>query len=746
MLKEDGRKDQAQSAYEEAVRLRPQDAGARLQLAHLHKNAGELQVAARYFAGLVAQGSHTEEAAGELAEIVRPVAPLDANRLCQILRDDDAFPVLDLASTKAALSDVLVELERDAAVASGSAAVIAALELISRIGLESATDTKQQAAGTRPIVFDISDLVAHFRLHRLPTGIQRVQIEVLAAALKAHRKEQVGICCFVDGRDHWIELPVQRFLKLAYLSSSGSEADWQAAQGSLFLHLAIDESYDLPEHAVLVNLGTSWWIYDYFRLIREAREQKGVAYIPMVYDLIPILAPQYCVSGITQDYVSWAVGVFQHADGYLAISESTKRDLIAVAAQLGHTVSPNKVEVIALDADFRRRAAAPLPATALRRWQLEEGSYALFVSTIEARKNHSLAFDAWAELIRRHGRVRVPRLVCVGRNGWLNEQAFARLAANSELRAHVTIIYQASDEELALLYKCCRFTVYPSHYEGWGLPVTESLCYGRVPVVADNSSLPEAGGNYALMFESDSIPALVKAVESVAFDDDLRQHRERRILAEFQPRRWESIFHQMSAAITRLTMDHPVDTAAMRGVNAGEYYPTKLYRGLRIWSSLASGEVFRAGEGWLWPETDGCRTTLAGGELRVTTSWATQPLRLYMHVRGLSTSACPFSLLVQGETILHTRLRPGEQRWVTTDLPEHAGPDIAVTVKGDTAEWIEMSTGGTVKRLKSSLTVIGFALCLRDDEEARTRFVEAAALGGLDDINAYRQPVSGTVW
>ena len=130
----------------------------------------------------------------------------------------------------------------------------------------------------------------------------------------------------------------------------------------------------------------------------------------------------------------------------------------------------------------------------------------------------------------------------------------------------------------------------------------------------------------------------------------------------------------------------------------------------------------------------------------MTAPWATQPLRLYIHVRGLTTSACFFSLLVLGETILRTRLRAGEQRWVTTDLPERAGPDIAVTVKGEAAEWIEMSTGGTVKRLNSSLTVVGFALCLRDDEEARTRFVEAAALGGLDDIDAYRQSVSGTVW
>lgn len=746
MLKENGRSEQAQAAYEEAVRLRPQDGEARMYLAHLHKNVGQPLVAARYLAGLVAGGSQVDEAARELAEIVKPVASFSTSQLCAILQENDALPVTDLAPAIAALDDVMARLAGSAGGASNTEAISAARELIARIGRKSAVGARQQARGDdRPLVFDISDLVAHFRHHRLPTGIQRVQIEVLAAALKAYDQEEIGICCFIDGRDHWIELPVRRFLKLAYLSGSGSETDWQIVQGSLFLHLAMDEPYDLPENAILINLGTSWWIYDYFRLVREAREKKGIAYIPMVYDLIPILAPQYCVSGITGDYVSWAVGVFQHADGYLAISKSTKRDLIAVAAQLGHEVPSEKVEVIALDADFRRMAAAPLPATTLRTWKLEDVPYALFVSTIEARKNHNLAFDAWAELIRLHGRERLPRLVCVGRNGWLNDQAFARLAADGDLRAHVTIIHQASDEELGVLYQSCRFTVYPSHYEGWGLPVTESLCYGRVPIVANNSSLPEAGGDFAMMFESNSVSALVAAVERVAFDDDWRKARERRIAAEFQPRQWGSIFRQISDAVTRLTIDRPVDTAAMRAVTVGTYYPTNLYRDLRIWRSLASGEIFRTGEGWLWPETDGCRTTLAGGELRMTTPCAAQPLRLYIYVRGLSGLVCPVSLSVLGETILHTVLRAGEQRWVMADLPAHAGPDVSVTVRGEAAEWIGMSTGGTVKRLMSSLTVIGFALCPRDDEEARTRFVEAAALGEVDDINAYHQPVYSTV-
>ena len=222
--------------------------------------------------------------------------------------------------------------------------------------------------------------------------------------------------------------------------------------------------------------------------------------------------------------------------------------------------------------------------------------------------------------------------------------------------------------------------------------------------------------------------------------------RERRIVAEFRPRRWSDLYRQSAEAVKRFAADRPIDTAAKRAVTLGTYYPTSLYRDRRIWWSLASGEIFRAGEGWLWPETDGCRTTPAGGDLRMTVPDAGQPLRLYLHLRGLSEAPCPFSIIAGGETIVVGTLRPGERRWVMADLPAPAKPEVAVTVKGEAAERIGMATGGTTKSLLASLTVLGFALCHRDDEEARIRFVEALALGDVDDVNAYRQPAVLAVW
>src|SRR3546814_438851 len=119
------------------------------------------------------------------------------------------------------------------------------------------------------------------------------------------------------------------------------------------------------------------------------------------------------------------------------------------------------------------RSASPGPAVDLSKWNLAGTSFALMVSTVEPRKNHILAFDAWAELIRIHGADAIPLLVCAGRRGWRYDQIFARLESDPALKAHVVWIHDASDSELAALYRACAFTVYPSHYEGWGLPVTD---------------------------------------------------------------------------------------------------------------------------------------------------------------------------------------------------------------------------------------------------------------------------------
>jgi len=740
MLANEGRYEDAIAAYNVAAQAHPASGEPWLHMAHAAKCAGDRPRATRFYLAALAREGVENEAAEEAERLIQNVAQpnrASMKRIGALVREDGSLMPGDRQNRRIPPAEVARALDRVGhTLGDENASVLArARDVIERVACLGTIST---AAETRPVVFDVTDLVAHFRNHRLPTGIQRVQIEVIARALAASETDQTSVCCFIDGRDYWLEIEANHFLELARLAGSGAnvgDADWQATSSELFLSLAIRDHFVLPDKAILVNLGTSWWIYDYYRFIRNAKERQGISYVPFVHDFIPIMAPEHCVRGVVEDYVSWAVGVFQHADAFLVNSESTKRDLLRVAERLGHEVCDEDVEVVALDADFRKETDA-LPLAHLARWKLDGVHYALFVSTIESRKNHSLAFETWARLIRDHGDV-VPQLVCVGRNGWLNDLAFERLAALPGLASKVTIINQVSDEELALLYRACRFTIYPSHYEGWGLPITESLCYGRVPVIADNSSLPEAGAGLAEVFASGSVSAFSKAVEAIAFDDERRAAMEAAIAERFRPRSWGTVAEQINGAITRLgTEDRPVRMVDQR-VKPGLYYPTCLYRDAAIWHGLASGEVFRMDDGWLWAEVDGCRTTPEGGELRLVLDPAPAEARLFIKLRGLESGTTGVVVTVNGYEVLATSLKADETRWLTTDLPSDIGQQLSLLIRGDAAETVTVNNGGTHKQVTSSVTVCGFAICDADDEAQRARLTEALAYGDPETMSAY---------
>jgi len=742
MLKEEGKTDAAAAAYDEAFALQPDDPEPLIQAAHMRKAEGDARAAAKYFVRAIQVGDGDTESLQELSFLIRRITPIDNATLYRAARhvqDVKADPCqTDAIAARAAIDQILAMSEDIAA--SDKASLRSARILLEHIGLEGAPSQE----GGRGMVFDLTDLMGHFRYSRLPTGIQRVQIEVVTRALRDPDLD-VRLCCFVNARDALIDIPGTLFLELAAMStaaSSSGTADWRVLQARAIIHQFLADAFVFQRDDTLVNLGTSWWIYNYFLIVRNAKRNLGVRYVPFVHDLIPIMATNHCVTGVVEDYVHWLVGAFDHADFFLVNSESTRRDLICAAERLGHHIDNSMIEVVTLDADFRRPLRHDLPPKSLSRWSLVGKDYCLFVSTIESRKNHILALDAWARLIETHGADAVPMLVCVGRMGWLNAGFHERLARNSHLRSRVLVIEQVSDEELALLYSSCSFTLYPSHYEGWGLPVTESLCYGRVAVVADNSSLPEAGGKFVVFFESNFLDGLVAALERVLFEVGYRARLEQDIAAGFRPRSWSAIARQITDAVARVKRTEASENVPI--VVPGRYYPVSLYKGTRLWRGLGSGEMFRAGTGWVWPETFGSRTTAGGGELLLRVTDIREPLRLYLRLRGLDTEETSFLVSAGTQMIVSGNLNGGEERWVVGDITT-IGDDgiVSIHVRGGSIETIEMNTGGACQQVSASISVVGFALHKRTDEMGRLAFIENAALGSLSKISAYAEPIHG---
>ena len=203
------------------------------------------------------------------------------------------------------------------------------------------------------------------------------------------------------------------------------------------------------------------------------------------------------------------------ASHVITVSESARQDLIT---HFGHP--PERITAIPLGANpaFRPHSAAEL-APVLARLGLQAQGYSLYVGTIVPRKNLDRLLDAY-ETLPEALRARYP-LVMAGSPGWRSEHTHARMAqaASAGWLHYLRYVAQA---DLPALYAGARLFVYPSLYEGFGLPVLEAMASG-VPVVTSSvSSLPEVVGDVALSLAPQDTDALIAALLQGLQDDACR--------------------------------------------------------------------------------------------------------------------------------------------------------------------------------------------------------------------------------
>jgi glycosyltransferase involved in cell wall biosynthesis len=206
----------------------------------------------------------------------------------------------------------------------------------------------------------------------------------------------------------------------------------------------------------------------------------------------------------------------RRASMIIAVSESTSRDLtelLEIAPQRIATVYP------CIDERFTQPIAEEEIQTFRQRQGLEDG-FLLYMGTLEPRKNIPTLLESYARLRQMTG-TRV-RLVLAGGKGWLYDEIFARVQQLG-LEAEVIFPGYVSDTEQPLWYRAATAFVYPSLYEGFGIPVAEALACGTPVVTSTLSSLPEAGGGIALTVDPRDIEALAAALHTALNDSAFRE-------------------------------------------------------------------------------------------------------------------------------------------------------------------------------------------------------------------------------
>jgi glycosyltransferase involved in cell wall biosynthesis len=414
-----------------------------------------------------------------------------------------------------------------------------------RVNRPGATPDMAALAGTR-ILFDVSDLIYYIGHHPNLTGIQRVQSSIVLSIIKGDlvRNSSVMFLSYDAVAGRWMALPTEflaRLLQDLFLPELQRQVTFsleEARIGRLPGAQMLDGLglFNQRAPSVLCLLGAAWVQRDYFHRVLVFKRRFGTKFVMMMHDLIPIYVRDTCDQGtvrVFEDFLRRALG---HVDHYLSVSNNTARDLRHYIRSL--SLPEPAITVTRNGSSFDEFSPGSVHLDDPRSTDMPD-RFVLFVSTVEGRKNHQLMMDVWRQMVTRGDDP--PVLICVGRVGWKSREFLADLVETGYLNGKVILLQDISDAYLRQLYSRCLFTVFPSLYEGWGLPVGESLAAGKICVCSDRTSVPEVAGELGVYLDIDSLERSYEVIRRLIHDDVERGRLEAKIRSEYKPITWRSV-------------------------------------------------------------------------------------------------------------------------------------------------------------------------------------------------------------
>lgn len=329
------------------------------------------------------------------------------------------------------------------------------------------------------------------------TGIQRV-VRALLQQLLLHPPSGFRVCpVFATRRHGYRYAPVAIDSGMFLTAPKDDACAVTAGPGDIFLGL------DLAAHLLPRHQGD---------LLRWKR--CGATLHVVVYDLIPVLHPEWFYPKTSRNFRRWLRAIAILADGVICISASVKAELtdwLAIRYGLSPGVMP--VHTISLGADIE----ASVPSGGMpedidrQRERLDGRPSVLMVGTLEPRKGHRQVLAAFELLWRRGHDI---NLVIIGQPGWKTEALQQQLRARLQTQARLHWLDDASDEMLTVFYAIACGVVVASEAEGFGLPLIEATHHHKPVLARDIPVFREIAGDNATFFSGSSAESLAAALES----------------------------------------------------------------------------------------------------------------------------------------------------------------------------------------------------------------------------------------
>lgn len=241
--------------------------------------------------------------------------------------------------------------------------------------------------------------------------------------------------------------------------------------------------------------------------------KPGTRTVVTVHDLSFVRQPETTMPGMSRHLNRWVPHSVRQADHVIAVSEATRQDLIEL-----YQTPPQKISVLyhGVTPDFQPVLEPDRLAAVCQKYGLGQQPFILSVGTIQPRKNYQRLIQAFAALDP------TLALVIVGGKGWHYETIFDEVA-RCGLIGRVHFLGFTADADLPALYSAASLFVYPSLYEGFGLPALEAMACGTPVVASNQSALPEVVGEAGVLVDPCDVDAMAAAMSNLLADTALHQ-------------------------------------------------------------------------------------------------------------------------------------------------------------------------------------------------------------------------------
>ncbi len=426
------------------------------------------------------------------------------------------------------------------------------------------------------LYLDITDLITYASAHTTVSGIQRVEIRMLTELAQAPRAEN-SWCVAVDpagrGAIKWRLTDINAgskhdlgiFPRLAdgiagrdrrnavrrRLNHLGLRGLRRAiGKVGIYSQLLLDRStveepmpgthlFRLPEEATFVILGAGW---NHSSVANFATDhaRRGGRVVQCVYDLIPIMHPEYFEEPLAKSFSRHLSRATEYVSDFICISRHTQKDLDSYLRDRGLRLPSTVVPLAHEFHGYPRNARGCQPDDKdLLAFGSPHREFVLCVGTLEVRKNGMALLEAWLRLRSQLGEA-TPHLLLCGRRGWKVDGFFDLLQSDDWLKNRVRVVSGARDHDIAYLHERSLCSIYPSLYEGWGLPVGEAAWFGRTCITSKESSLPEVCGPLVDYVDPRSPTDIADLVCRTVVDRE-QLHRRERLIGAARLRTWRGV-------------------------------------------------------------------------------------------------------------------------------------------------------------------------------------------------------------